>query len=136
MKNARCLLFVVASLALTSCSTSTCPFAPASPKHGKIEHIVLAWLKQPGNAGDRAKLIAAAKSLKAQIKEVQSLDVGLAVPSDRPVVDSSFDVGLVMSFNSKADLDSYGKNPAHVKALTEVLKPLTKRMQVYDIAAQ
>ena len=84
---------------------------------------------------DRAKIIAAAKALKAQIKEVKSLDVGLAVPSDRPVVDSSFDVGLVMSFACKADLDSYEKNPVHVKAVTEVLKPLTKKIQVYDIAA-
>ena len=136
MKNARCLLFVVASLALASCSTSTCPFAPAAPRSGKIEHIVLMWLKKPGNAADRAKLIAAAKSLKADIKEVKSLDVGLAVPSDRPVVDSSFDVGLVMSFNSKADLASYEKNPVHLKAVTEILKPLTKKLQVYDIAAQ
>ena len=103
---------------------------------GKIEHIVLLWQKKPGDAADRAKLIAAAKSLKAQIKEVKSVDVGLAVPSDRPVVDSSFDVGLVMSFASKADLDSYEKNPVHTKAVTDVLKPLTKKLQVYDISVR
>ncbi|MDB6116888.1 MAG: Stress responsive alpha-beta barrel domain protein [Verrucomicrobiaceae bacterium] len=135
MKNARSLLFVVAGLALSSCSTSTCPFAPAA-KPGKIEHIVLMWLKKPGDAGQRERLIAAAKSLKADIKEVKSLDVGLAVPSDRPVVDSSFDVGLVMSFNSKADLASYEKNPVHVKAVTEILKPLTRKLQVYDISTK
>ena len=134
MKNASRMLFGVATLAFTSCSTTTCPFPMA--KSGKVEHIVLAWLNKPGNAGDRAKLIAVAKSLKAQIKEVKTLDVGLAVPSDRPVVDSSFDVGLVMSFDSKADLDSYEKNPVHVKAVTDVLKPLTKKLQVYDIAVR
>ena len=105
-------------------------------KSGKVEHIVLAWLKKPGNAADRAKLIAAAKSLKAQIKEVKSLDAGLAVPSTRPVVDSSFDVGLVMSFDSRADLDSYEKNAVHQKAVAEVLKPLTRKLQVYDIAVK
>ena len=134
MKNARSLLFVVAALALSSCSTTNCPFPMAGS--GKIEHIVLAWQKKPGDAADRAKIIAAAKSLKAQIKEVKTLDVGLAVPSDRPVVDSSFDVGLVMSFASKADLDSYEKNPVHVKAVGDVLKPLTKKIQVYDILAK
>ena len=134
MKHASRMLFVVATLAFTSCSTTTGPFPMA--KSGKVEHIVLAWLKNPGNAADRAKLIAAAKSLKAEIKEVKTLDVGLAVPSDRPVVDSSFDVGLVMSFDSKADLDSYEKNPVHVKAVTDVLKPLTKKLQVYDIAVR
>ena len=135
MKNARCLLFVVAGLILPACSSTSCPF-PMAGKSGKVEHIVLAWLKKPGNAADRAKLIAAAKSLKAQIKEVKSLDAGLAVPSTRPVVDSSFDVGLVMSFDSRADLDSYEKNAVHQKAVAEVLKPLTRKLQVYDIAVK
>jgi len=134
MKKAITLLSVVAAIGLSSCSTSSCPFPMAGS--GKIEHIVLAWQKKPGDAADRAKIIAAAKSLKAQIKEVKSLDVGTAVPSTRPVVDSSFDVGLVMSFASKADLDSYEKNPVHVKAVADVLKPLTKKIQVYDISAQ
>ncbi len=132
MKNARCLLFVVAAFGLSSCST----FQGGTADGGKVEHIVLAWLKKPGNATDREKLIGAAKSLKAQIKEVRSLDVGLAIPSHRPVVDSSFDVGLVMSFASQADLDSYEKNPVHLKAVAETLKPLTKKLQVYDIATK
>ena len=51
MKNASRMLFVVATLAFTSCSTTTCPFPMA--KSGKVEHIVLAWLKNPGNAADR-----------------------------------------------------------------------------------
>ena len=133
MKNARSLLFVVSALMLSSCST--CPLG-YSPKSGGIEHIVLTWLKKPGNKEDQAKLIATAKSLKAQIKEVKSLAVGPALPSDRDIVDDSFDVALVMRFDSAADLSSYEKNPVHVKAVVDILKPLTSKILVHDIVVQ
>jgi len=38
MKNARCLLFVVASLILSACRTTTCPF-PMEGKSGKAEQV-------------------------------------------------------------------------------------------------
>jgi hypothetical protein len=132
MKNATASLFVVAALILSSCTT--CPFA--GKPEGKVEHIVLAWLKKPGNKADQARVIAAAKSLKADIKEVKSLAVGRALPSDRDVVDDSFDVALVMRFNSPADLASYEKNPVHVKAVVDILKPLTAKIVVHDIATE
>ena len=134
MKNATTSLFVVAALLLTSCATnnrSTCPFA--KQKGTGIEHIVLAWLKNPGNKDEQARLICAAKSLKADIKEVKSLAVGRALPSDRDVVDDSFDIALVMHFDSKEALASYEQNPVHVKAVTDTLKPLTKKIVVHDI---
>ena len=133
MKNARSLLFVVSALMLSSCTT--CPFAPG-PKPGAIDHVVLAWLKKPGDKVDQAKVIAAAKSLKADIKGVKHLSVGRALPSDREVVDDSFDVALVMRFDSAADLASYEKDPIHVKAVTEILKPLTKKLRVHDIKVE
>ena len=125
MKNASTLLFVVASLFLSSC-------ASVPPPKGSVEHIVLAWLKKPGDAADRAKIVAASKSLKADIAEVQSLRVGQALPSDREIVDDSFDIALVMTFKDKAAMDRYEKHPAHVKAVTDVLKPLTAKIVVHD----
>lgn len=134
MKNARSILFVVATVMLSSCS-STCPMG-YGPKKGAIEHVVLAWLKKPGNKDDQARVIAAAKSLKADIKEVKTLAVGRALPSDREVVDDSFDVALVMRFDTPADLASYEKNPVHVKAVTDILKPLTAKIVVHDIVSE
>lgn len=125
MKNASTLLFVFASLLLSSCSN-------IPPAEGGVTHIVLAWLKRPGCEADRAKLIEAAKGLKADIPEVQSLSVGRSIPSGRPIVDSSFDVALVMKFKSRAAMDSYEKSRAHVKAATKVLKPLTSKIVVHD----
>jgi len=108
----------------------------SGPKPGAIDHVVLTWLKKPGDQVDQARIVAAVKGLKAGIKEVKSVSVGRALPSERPVVDDSFDVALVMRFDSAADLASYEKNPVHVKAVTETLKPLTTKILVYDIKVE
>jgi|UniRef100_UPI0037840582 hypothetical protein len=134
MKNATLILTAAVSLFLSSCTT--CPFGCKTTPKGKVEHIVLVWLKRPGNAADRATLIACAKRFQAEIKEIQHLSVGPAVPSERPIVDDSFDVGFVMRFASKADMDAYERHPVHQKAVKETLMPLAKKVQVYDIGCE
>lgn len=124
------ILAFAAVLSLSSCATSS--IAPPA-KTGTIDHVVLMWLKKPGNAADREKLMAACKDLR-ELPGIQFLDYGKAVPSDRPVVDDSFDLGMIVRFDSEKSLHAYESAPLHVKKVTEVLKPLTKRIQVYDIA--
>ncbi len=128
------LLITIAAFLFSSCST--CPLGICKPKTGSIQHIVLTWLKKPGNAADRAALVAAAKSLKADIREVKSLAVGQPLMSERPVVDDSFDVALVMRFDSKADLSAYEASPIHTQAVKTILGPLTKKIVVHDIIAE
>jgi hypothetical protein len=134
MKNATLILAAATALVLSSCTT--CPFGCKTTPKGKVEHVVLVWLKNPGNAADRATVIATAKMFQAEIRQIQHLSVGAAVPSDRPVVDDSFDIGLVMRFASKADMDAYEKHPVHVKAVKEVLAPIAKKLLVYDIGCE
>lgn len=128
-------IFTFAALSLLSSCTS-CPMGHATTAKGKVEHVVFIWLKKPGDATDRARVVATAKKFKAEIREIQHLSVGLPQASDRPVVDDSFDVGLVMRFANPADLSTYEKHPAHVKAVEETLKPLAKKLLVYDIVAE
>ncbi len=120
------LLGLTAPLFFASCATT-----PPATK-GSIEHVVLMWQKRPGNTADRAALIAACEELRA-VPGVRSLHTGTALPSDRPIVDDSFDVGLTVRFDSVAALSAYGINPFHVKRKDEVLVPLTKKILVYDI---
>jgi hypothetical protein len=134
MKNATLILAAAVSLFLSSCTT--CPFGCKTTAKGKFEHIVLVWLKRPGNAADRATLIATARKFQAEIKEIQHLSVGPAVLSERPIVDDSFDLGFVMRFASKAAMDAYEKHPLHQKAVKETLMPLAKKVQVYDIGCE
>jgi hypothetical protein len=123
----KALLASLAGLALVSCAS----IAPA-PKSGSVDHIVLVWLKRPGNAADRQALRQAAEDLKA-IPQVKSISHGPALASERPIVDDSFDVGFVMRFDSPADLHAYETHPLHVAKVNAVLKPLTKKIVVYDV---
>ena len=115
------------ALALASCVTIAPPAKP-----GSVDHVVLVWLKRPGNAQDKQALTDLGRQLRA-IPGIRLLDSGTALPSDRPIVDDSFDIGYVMRFDSPAALNAYAVHPVHVKAKEELLQ-LSRRILVYDVA--
>lgn len=112
------------------CTLQVQPTAAASSQ--TIEHIVIIWLKQPGNTDAQNTIIKASQALKT-IPGVMALKSGKAVPSQRTVVDSSFDVALIISFADQAALDAYLTHPLHLQLLEETIKPLVDRFRVYDL---
>ncbi|MCW0219593.1 MAG: Dabb family protein [Prosthecobacter sp.] len=128
-------IFSFAVLSLLSSCTS-CPMGHKTTAQGKVEHVVLIWLKKPGNAADRATVVATAKKLQAGIPQIQHMSVGQPLPSERSVVDDSFDVGMTLRFANPADLSAYEKHPVHVKAVADTLKPLAAKLLVYDIVTE
>jgi hypothetical protein len=96
-----------------------------------ITHVVVCWLKNPGDETARQRLIDTSKSLSS-IPGLRSVRVGTTVPGDRPQVESSFDVALVMEFEDEAALRAYETHPTHQRAVREVLQPLAARFIVYD----
>jgi hypothetical protein len=110
-----------------------CLQSPALAQHGDgpVEHVVIVWLNEPGNLQHRARIIEASQVL-TRIPGVLSLKSGSVVASERPVVDSSFDVALLVSFANHAALEQYLVHPTHVQLVEETLKPLVARIQVYD----
>ncbi len=121
------LLTLATALSLISCTAINPPAA-----RGSVDHVVLVWLKRPGNPQDRQALRSTADELRS-IHGVRSIDHGTALASERPIVDDSFDVGFVMRFDSAAALGNYEKDPLHVKKVKEVLKPLSSKILIYDI---
>ena len=99
---------------------------------GQIDHIVIAWLKHPGSAVARRRFVEVTKSL-ADLPGVLSHDVGVALPSQRSVVDSSYDVAAVIRFKDRASLTAYLQHPKHEKAVKYMLKPLIDKLLVYDV---
>ena len=97
-----------------------------------IEHIIIIWLKEPGNTQAQDKIIKASEKLKT-IPGVITLRSGKAVPSQRKIVDSSYDVALIISFINKAALDAYLVHPVHLNLLEKTMKPLIERIRVYDL---
>ena len=102
-----------------------------TPPAAGVTHVVLVWLKQPGDAEARKALIGASQQLRS-IPGVVDVQAGAVLPSTRPTVDSTFDVGIVMTFTDEQALRAYATHPNHLKLVDEVLKPSADRYKVYD----
>lgn len=110
--------------------------APAPPARGKaaVQHIVLCWLKTPGDPMARAQLIGTSLGF-LDLPGVIDVTAGPPLPSDRPEVDDTFDVAIVMTFRDEAALRAYEVHPAHKAAVRSVLRPLVERVVIYDAQA-
>jgi hypothetical protein len=98
-----------------------------------LTHIVLCWLKEPGNFEHRNQIIDMTDSFNA-IPGVLTARAGNPIMSDREIVDDSFDVGIIIEVKDVVDLKKYLDHPIHQKAKKEVLVPLVERVLVYDFA--
>lgn len=113
-----------------------CATAPKPVSAGKLFHVGLVWLKEPGNAAHRQQIVAAAHAFAREIPEVQFLSVGQSPPSASPYVDASFDVCVVMQFADRAAMDRYNQHPVHQKAAQEAFLPLSKKILFYDFTSE
>ena len=122
----------IPSLLLVMLAISACSLWPEQPVKSGIVHVVLVWLKEPGNAAHRQQIIEGAREL-AEIPGVQVLTVGPPLPSDRAVVEGSYDVGITLHFADPAALQAYLKHPLHQRQVREVFAPVMQRFRVIDI---
>ena len=106
----------------------------AARRTAVVEHVVVCWLKNPSDANAQAELIKRSYELR-KIPGIIDMRAGRSLPSDRPTVDDSFDVALVITFSDRNALERYQTHPLHVKAVEEVLKPLVAKHVIYDFTA-
>tara|TARA_B100001057_G_scaffold441917_1_gene476893 strand:+ start:140 stop:550 length:411 start_codon:yes stop_codon:yes gene_type:complete len=97
----------------------------------KLNHVVLCWLKEPGDRENIEKIIAMTQSFQS-IPGVLDSQAGRVVLSDRKIVDDSFDVGILIQVQDEAALQQYLDHPRHQKAKDEILLPLIEKVLVYD----
>jgi hypothetical protein len=122
---------LAAAMFLTGCGTVS-----KQATAGKFYHVGLVWLKEPGNADHRQKVVAAAHSFAREIPEVEFLSVGQTLPKRSELIDASFDICFVMRLEDQAALDRYGKHPVHQKAAQEVFLPLSQKILFYDFTSE
>jgi hypothetical protein len=122
------------ALLLIAAACSKPPAPPPSADKATpatVHHVVVCWLKEPGNEIARAQLIGTSLGFK-DLPGVVDVHAGTPLPSDRPVVDDSFDVAITMTFRDEAALRAYETHPAHKAAVENILKPLVARFVIYD----
>ena len=126
-------LSVVLLLVLAASCQST---QHAGRDSGPVKHVVLCWLKAPGDEAARQRVIEESKSFIGVVPGLIDVSAGTSLPSTRPVVDASFDVAVVMTFTDEASLLAYDAHPRHKKAVDEVLRPLVARLLIYDFRSR
>ncbi len=75
-------------------------------------HSVYFWLKPELSIEARAEILRDIQTLR-EIPLVRGCYIGTPNPCDRPVIDSSYDIGLVLVFDDKAAEEAYIAHPLH-----------------------
>ena len=104
----------------------------SQPALADIEHLVFLWLK-PGTSEQVKQHIIEQSQALAELPEVAKVNAGTPVESDRPIVDDSFDIGIVFSFKDKQALNAFAQNPVHLKFVGTQVKPVLDKILIYDI---
>jgi len=91
-------------------------------------HHVHFWLN---NKADKDKLIAGLHTLKP-ITHIRDIHIGVPANTNRDVIDRSYDVSLLLLFDTPEAQDAYQVDPTHVLFADNVAKPLCSKVVVQD----
>jgi|TARA_Y100000996_G_scaffold385000_1_gene342063 hypothetical protein len=94
-------------------------------------HVVYFWLKKSKDSGDTNKLVNELKKFIGENKQVVTSFIGLPAGTNRGVVDNSYDVSLIVTFNSKEEQEVYQNDPTHLSFIDKASN-LWKKVQVFD----
>ena len=115
-------------LSLTACANLH------SPHHSSatVGHVVICWLKEPGNEAQRQQIIDRSNDAEADPRRSE--------PAHRPgnaihPAGRGFELrcGTRRPVQGRGSLHAYETNPLHLKAVREVIAPLTAKRLIYDI---
>ena len=114
-----------------------CASAPAGKgamPSGAVTHVVVMYLYDRGDLGARMQVMNAAEKLR-NISTVRTIWAGRMLTSNRPVVDQSYDIAYVVTFNSEDDLQKYLNDPVHLETKKSVLDRYVTKYVVYDFVS-
>jgi hypothetical protein len=105
------------------------PSAGADP--GRIQHVALSWLREPGNAEHVEAWLRAVDAL-ATIPGVESVVVGPAAPVSWGDPDQGFDFAMTVVFESRDAMELYQPHPVHHEAIA-LSNKIMKRVYAYYV---
>src|SRR5687768_3187566 len=93
-------------------------------------HHVYFWLKNAGSKEDQARLLIGLQTLK-KIETIKMSHIGVPADTNRDVIDTSYQMSLLLVFDNRKDQDVYQNHPVHLK-FVEDCSNLWKKVIVYD----
>ncbi len=93
-------------------------------------HHVFFWLKDPQSSEDKAQLKRGLQRLE-KIEVIRAFHVGVPAPTNRPVIERSYALSLLMIFDNLEDQEVYQTHPIHERFVNEN-SHLWSRVVVYD----
>ncbi len=93
-------------------------------------HHVFFWLKNPANSEESRQLREGIVSLTSIKPHVYS-HIGVPAPTDRSVIDSTYNFSLLIAFDTSQDEESYQSHPVH-DAFRNTCGHLWSKVIVYD----
>src|SRR5436309_10829361 len=83
------------------------PGAPAAgARSGQVTHVMLFWLKRPGNVDDQNFLLRALRTLR-RVRGVNNVRVGRSFKMDRAGTEQSFDLGAIVNFRDREAFNKF-----------------------------
>jgi Stress responsive A/B Barrel Domain len=93
-------------------------------------HHVFFFLKNPTNTDDQAQLMAGLETMRG-VDLIKQSHVGIPADTHRGVVERSYSVSWLITFDTPADQDAYQLHPVHHKFVADCAH-LWEKVVVYD----
>ena len=93
-----------------------------------IEHLVFLKLKKDVSEDEYHKIISSLKELPSKIEVIKRLKVGRNF-SQR---NQGYEIGLSVTLNDEASLNTYRDHPDHVEVLEKLIKPCLEDVIAID----
>ena len=93
-------------------------------------HHVYFWLNNNDSIDDRNNLIEGLKKL-SKVASIKTFHIGKPADTNRDVIDTSYSLSWLLTFDSKENEASYQVDAIHLKFVEEC-KHLWKKVVVYD----
>lgn len=93
-------------------------------------HHVFFWLKEPANELSKQQLVDGLQKL-SEVATIKTFHIGRPAATSRGVIDTTYSISWLLTFDTAAGQDSYQSDPVHLNFVKECAH-LWEKVVVYD----
>jgi len=114
---------------------SSSSYAGTGASNQKITHVIIVWLKKPGDAVQRQRFVDASRKLN-NLPGIINRHVGVIKSGHGHGQDTGFDVAVSVTLENQQALDTYMNSPVHQQIIKKQLAPLIRKMVTYNFSGE